>query len=495
MGAPVLQNIRPSLLTCPSLAVLVLLLLHGLLGCTSINSNQEDPSLVCAAPTAQDNAGRLSIFLNLKQAEVAHLKLKINTVEIFNGELWLPVSLDTKEIDTKKNGVRQVWLGRIELSPGNYEKVKLTFSPEATITSQGKESKLILAELETEVVFPGTFNLQKESSESIFLSWDVEGSLNGRNLGPFAFSLATSRLSAITANQIYVACPDINTIYVVREDKKRVDNSFFVAGRPSYIIVDRAKQRVFVLCQEDGDIKVFDLLTNSLTDIISLPMTFSPIFMTGSADLSKAYVLDDLGHLSVVDLLTGNVLTRKRIGQRPTYVAHLPGTKTVAVSSSMDSRIYLLDEESLEIREQIAVNGSAAGIFKDDEFLYVAEEQSNSIMIFNYIQRTKIKSFFVGYAPRRITGLAGNIYIANSGSGSVSVLRSISNRVAREIPLGNEVYEIVASEKEQVVYVGKKDNEDCGGGLSVLDITSNRVIAEIELGSRPQGIAVAGNGL
>jgi DNA-binding beta-propeller fold protein YncE len=291
-----------------------------------------------------------------------------------------------------------------------------------------------------------------------------------------------------------VACPDINTIYVVREDKKRVDNSFFVAGRPSYIIVDSARQRIFVLCQEDGDIKVFDLLTNSLTDIISLPMTFRPIFMSSSADSSKAYVLDDLGHLSVVDLLSGNVLTRKRIGQRPTYVTHIPETKMVAVSSSMDSRIYLLDEESLGIRGQVAVNGSPAGIFKKDEFLYVAEEQSNSIMIFDYNLRTKVNSLFVGFAPRRITGLDGNIYIANSGSGSVSLLRSISNRVAREITLGKEVYEIVASEKEQVVYIGKNDNEDCGGGLSVLDITSNRIIAEIELGARPEGIAVAGNG-
>jgi DNA-binding beta-propeller fold protein YncE len=493
MAALVLRNIRRCLLCSPSLVVLALLLIHGSLGCTAVKSGQ-DPSLVCAAPTALDNAGRLTIFLNLKQAEVPHLNLKINTVEIFNGELWLPVSFDTKEIDTKKIGARQVWLGRIELYSGNYEKVRLTFSPEATITSQGKESKLILEELATEVLFPGSFNLQKEASDSIFLSWDVEGSLNGSNLGPLAFSLTTSRLSPITANRIYVACPDINTIYVVREDKKRVDNSFFVAGRPSYIIVDSARQRIFVLCQEDGDIKVFDLLTNSLTDIISLPMTFRPIFMSSSADSSKAYVLDDLGHLSVVDLLSGNVLTRKRIGQRPTYVTHIPETKMVAVSSSMDSRIYLLDEESLGIRGQVAVNGSPAGIFKKDEFLYVAEEQSNSIMIFDYNLRTKVNSLFVGFAPRRITGLDGNIYIANSGSGSVSLLRSISNRVAREITLGKEVYEIVASEKEQVVYIGKNDNEDCGGGLSVLDITSNRIIAEIELGARPEGIAVAGNG-
>ena len=101
---------------------------------------------------------------------------------------------------------------------------------------------------------------------------------------------------------------------------------------------------------------------------------------------------------------------------------------------------------------------------------------------------------FVGSAPRRITGLGSNIYIANSESGSVSLLRTQSNRVTKEILLGNEVYELVASEKEQVVYIGKNDDEDCGGSISVLDSTYNRVIAEIELGARPLGIAVAGNG-
>ena len=117
--------------------------------------------------------------------------------------------------------------------------------------------------------------------------------------------------------------------------------------------------------------------------------------MRPAVDLSNAYVIDDLGHLSVVELLAGNVIARKRIGQRPTYVVHLPETETVAVSSSMDSRIYVLDEESLENRGQIIVNGSPAGIFKNDEFLYVAEEQSNSIMIFDYNLRVKVKSLFV----------------------------------------------------------------------------------------------------
>jgi YVTN family beta-propeller protein len=494
MDAWVLRKIRFYYLpTCSSLVLLALLLFH-VSGCSAVKRAQ-DPALVCAVPSALGNAGRVSFFLNLQRPDVPHLNLKITAVEIFNSEMWVPVSLATKEIDTEKIGRGQISLGNLALDPGKYEAVRLVLAPDATIVSQGKESALVLEELEVEIPFTVPLELRNETSEAIFLAWDVESSISAKKLGPLVISLTTSRLSPIISNQIYVACPDINTIYVVREDKKWVDNSFFLAGRPTYLVVDGARQRLFVLCQDDGDIKVVDLLTNSLVDIIALPMTFHPTFMSASADLSKAYVIDDLGTLSVIDLRAGSVIARKRIGQRPSYVAHLSATKTVAVSSSMDSMVYLLDETTLEITDQIKVNGGPAGIVKKDDFLYIAEEQANSITIFDYNLRSKLKSLFVGYAPRRLAGLGGNVYVANAESGSVSLVRTQNNRVSREIPVGNKVYEMAASEKEHVVYIGKNVKEDCGGSISVLGVNANDVIGEIEIGARPWGIAVAGNGL
>jgi YVTN family beta-propeller protein len=445
-------------------------------------------------PAAELNTGRLAFFLNLKQSEVPHLKLQVTAVEIFNGELWLPLSFATKDIDTKKIGRRQVSLGHVALAPGNYESVRMTFSSVASIVSQDKETSLSLGNLSAVIPFAVPLKLQNETSEAIFLAWDVEAPTNGGNLGPLAISATTSHLSPITANHVYVACPDLNTIYVVREDKKWVDNSFFVAGRPTYLFVDGIMQRIFVLCQEDGDIKVFDLLNNSLVDIISLPMTFRPIFMSPSTDLTKAYVVDDLGSLSAIDLRSGRVSARTRIGQRPTYVIHLDESKTVALSSSKDNRVYLLDDETLETKDIITVDGSPAGIFQKDGFIYIAEEQANSITVYDYNLRSTVRSMFVGSAPRRLTALADKIYVANSDSGSVSLLTTRNSRVVREIVVGYKVYEMAASEKDKVVYIGKNDKEDCGGSVSIVDLTSNNVIGEIEIGARPWGIAVAGNG-
>jgi len=473
--------------------LLVLLLAPVFVACTTLESAQ-DPSLVCDVPAAEEDSSRLSVFFNLKNSDVPHYSLQIDAVEIFNGEFWRPISLQTKEIDTEKLGRMQVSLGNAEFPAGDFQKLRLVLAPEAKFISNGNVSAINLTELESEISFSGPFNLQKNESDSLFLSWDVEASIVGKQLGPLALSLTTSRESLpVTSNQLYLACPDINTVYVVREDRKWVDNSFFVGGRPTYVAVDSDARRIFVLCQEDGDIKVFDLLTKSLTDVIDLPMTFRPIFMTASSDLRNGYVIDDLGHLSVVDLQAGTVIARKKVGQRPKYVAYLPETRTLAVSSSMDSLVYLLDGQKLDVLAQIVVNRGPAGILSKDGFLYIAEEQSNSVTIYDLTIHRKVKSVFVGFSPTRLAGLDDNIYVANTGSGTVSILRTQQNRVIKELALGDQVYEMAASEKEQVVYVGKNNKDDCGGSVSILDLTSNEVIGEIEIGARPLGMAVAGN--
>jgi DNA-binding beta-propeller fold protein YncE len=316
----------------------------------------------------------------------------------------------------------------------------------------------------------------------------VDASFAGAALGQLAFSLNPARHSPITANQIYVACPDINTVYSVRTDKKWVDGSFLVAGRPTYIAIDDLRQRLFVLCQDDGDIKIFDLVTNSLIDVIGLPMTFRPKFMWVNDELTKAYVIDDHDNLSVVDLQTGTVVVRSKIGQRPGYVIHIPETGTIAVSSRMDGRVYLLNDQTLAVKDQIIVGSSPAGILKKGDFLYIAEELADRVTVFDCTLRSKVDSLAVGYSPSRLVSTDSKIYVANGGS--LSLVMTQNNRVVREIPVGGQVFEMAVSEKEQLLYLGKKVDGECGGSIGILDITSSKIIGEIAIGSWPMGMVI-----
>jgi DNA-binding beta-propeller fold protein YncE len=482
-----LRIIRPCAFLPFFLLGLLLFSLAGLSGCLSLKTIGGSDS-GCEVPGEHGVASRISFFLSVTRIAAPHLKLQLVSVEILRDGLWIPISSEARALDTETIGSWQVLLGQNAFLPGNYEKVKLTFGTEAILTSRDASSVLILPETVVELPFPSPFNLPSPASESFFIDWDVDASFAGPALGPLAFSLNPARPSPITANQIYVACPDINTVYSVSTDKKWVDGSFFVAGRPTYIAIDDLRQKLFVLCQDDGDIKIFDLVTNSLVDVIGLPMTFRPKFMWVNGDLTKAYVIDDLGNLSVVDLQTGSVAVRGKIGQQPGYVIHIPETQTIAVSSRMDSTVYLLDDQTLAVKDRIIVGSSPAGILQKDDFLYIAEELADRVTVFDFKLRRKVDSLAVGYSPSRLVGLDSKIYVANGGS--LSLVRTQNNKVAREIPVAGHLFEMVVSEKEQLLYVGKKVEGECGGSLGILDITSSKIIGEIEIGSWPRGIVI-----
>jgi DNA-binding beta-propeller fold protein YncE len=480
---------RFALPVAPFLLLLSLFFLAGLAACLPGKSFFKQDAK-CDIRGGIDDTSRISVFLNLKNPEGPHLNLTIGAVEILRAGEWLPISLETKEIDTKRLAGWQMFLGQTPLPPGRYDKIRLRFAVREQRAATAGRSNPPLANLAVELPFASPLDLPEQVSESVFLSWDVEASIPAGALGPLVLDLTTSQPTPITANHIYVACPDLNTVYVVRADKKWVSKTFFVAGRPTYIAIDNVRQKLFVLCEEDGDIKVFDLVTNALFDVIHLPMTFRPKFMTVADDLAKAYVLDDSGNLSVVDLQTGAIVIRKKIGHRPNYVAYFPETGTIAVASSMDSRVYLLDGETLEAREEIVVNGSPAGILQNGDFIYIAEEVTNSITVYDASLRGKVKSLFVGYAPRRLAIQGNNLYVANSDGGSISLVRTQSNIVSREIPLGRRIHEMAVSANEQLLYIGQNGADDCGGRINILDMTSNNVVGSVEIGARPVGIVV-----
>lgn len=485
----VLRILRSCSSRALSAQLLLLFFLVGLSGCQSLKSVVESGSS-CAVPAGGGDTSRISFFLNLERTDGPHVNLQLISVEILGNGLWIPVTTRPRELDTKKIWGRQLLLANLPLPPGDYEKIKLTFAPGANLIWNEQTTVLPLQESVVELLFPKDFSLQSRASEAVFLAWDVDASFTDVAPASLVFRLGTAKSSPITANQLYVACPDVNTVYSVRTDKKWVDKSFFVAGRPTYIAIDDIGQKLFVLCQEDGDIKIIDLVTNSVTDVIGLPMTFRPNFMWVDADVAKAYVLDDLGYISLVDLRTGHVIARKKIGQRPSYVIGIPNTRSVAVSSAMNSKVYLLDDQTLAIKDQISVGSSPAGILQKDNYIYIAEQVSDSVTVYDCKLRQKVNSLPVGYLPNRLVALDQQIYVANRGSGSISVVSSAHNRVFREIPIGNQIYEMVVSAEDQLLYVGKNRDEDCGGSVTVLDITASKVIGEIQLGSRPMGMAI-----
>ena len=185
-----LRTIRPCALITLSVLSFLLFSLVGLSGCLSLKSVVES-ALVCNVPSDDGVSSRISFFLNLKSADESHISLQLVSVDILRNGLWIPVTIEPRELDTNKIGGWQLLLANKAFQPGNYEKIKLVFGPEAILTWNEQSSALTLEKTVLELPFAPAFNLQNRSSESVFLVWDVAASFADADSGSLGFSLAT----------------------------------------------------------------------------------------------------------------------------------------------------------------------------------------------------------------------------------------------------------------------------------------------------------------
>ncbi len=115
-------------------------------------------------------------------------------------------------------------------------------------------------------------------------------------------------LRQLPVDLVFVSCPDIDTVFVVRADKNWVVDSFGVKGRPTYLAIDPdlSRQRLYVLASRDRTVKVVDLSSFRVVDFFTVPLNDAPTFMAISPDGRWAFLLDeDSGYLSRMDLTTG----------------------------------------------------------------------------------------------------------------------------------------------------------------------------------------------
>lgn len=439
-------------------------------------------------PRSEDRGAKLSVFLNLKEASGPGVWWRLASLEVLSGDVWSPLLSEPLDIDASRIGPGQIFLCRLSIPPGLYEGLRFTLE-KAALQREGRKVFLALESPVTEVPFSSPVRLVQGDSQSLFITWDVEASLKGTAILAPALTVAPQSVPLI-ADLAYVACPEIETVYIVRTDRNWVSGSLGMSGRPTYLGVDRDRNRLYVLASEESVIKVVELSNNRLVDLIRIPMTQEPSFMTLSPDGLSAYILEERGNYIIrMDLLTGTMRERVRLGERPSYALYLdrPDNDRLAVSSGLSQAVFLLDVNSLlPIEESVSVASSPRGLLFLNDRLYIAESTSNTVSVYDLATRQVRERLHVGFSPTRLLLSGNQIYVANSRGGSVSIILPGQLSVLKNIPVGSGPLEMASSQSRKWLYVGVQGSE----GLTVIDLTSNRVIGHIALGAVPLGIAV-----
>jgi len=473
---------QPKKLRFVWLLLLVLGLVLSLSGCSPQNG-VENLSGFRAGGT--EEGAHLSVFLNVKDHPSHQVRLWITSIEICKDNLWTPLASKPLEVDISHMDWGQTLLAERLLTPGRYDKVRIRFE-KAGIHVHGKMVFPTLKKTVLEMPVPTAIDLEKGDSQCLFITWDVSASLLGTSfIDPVMAAVPQS--TPLVAGLAYIACPDIDTVYMVRTDKCRVCGSIGIVGHPTYLALDCSRNRLYVLATRKSAINVIELSTSRLVDIIRIPLTHEPGFMTMSPDGLWAYILDKRGNYLIrMDLQSGSLAGHVRLGNRPQYAAYLPDHQQLAVSSGLSQTVFLLNPESLNTMETVPVGSSPQGLLAWRDMLYIAESDSNTISVYDLETRQVRARINAGFSPRRLLLSGVRIYVSNYEGGSLSVLLPGQLSVSQEISVGGTPMEMASSTNRRWLYVGNQDSRD----VTVIDLTSNRLAGHIPLGGAPLGLAI-----
>ena len=137
----------------------------------------------------------------------------------------------------------------------------------------------------------------------------------------------------------------------------------------------------------------------------------------------------------------------------------------------------------------VAYESRAAG----NSRLWVANQDNDSVSVFDAVTNTRLAEITVGQAPRSVAiGPDGRVWVVNNRAGTISIVSPTTLGVVQTLsmPFGSQPYGIVfspAANRAFVVLAGT-------GSLLALDGTSGAQVGLVAVGPNPRHVAIDGAG-
>jgi DNA-binding beta-propeller fold protein YncE len=435
-----------------------------------------------------DQPSRLTCFLVLKDSEGPAIRMEVTAIEVLADGLWLPIADGPVQLDSTAIGEGQLFLGGRAVPPGAYHRLRLTVNNGTLRQADGAYAVITSESVRLEVSLPEPLVLNRDESRILLLTWNVQESLGPGNILRPALEVSP-QLRQLPVNLVYVACPDIDTIFLVRADHNWVVEAFGLKGGPTYLYLDPnpARQRLYVLAAHEATVKVVDLSSHRVVDFFPVPLNDAPTYMTISPDGRWAYLLDEhSGYLSRMDLGTGRIAARVRLGFRPQHAAYLESLNLLAVSLLSSNKVVLLDPLSLGVVRSFATGSAPRGLFANATQLYITEGGDNMVSVVDLAAQRTLSRIAVGLKPHRLMEADNVLYVSNYDSGSLSVLMPGQLGVIREVQGLGRPMEMVFDHFYRRLYVGENE----AAALAVIDVNSNLLVGRVFLGARPAGMTI-----
>lgn len=140
---------------------------------------------------------------------------------------------------------------------------------------------------------------------------------------------------------------------------------------------------------------------------------------------------------------------------------------------------------------QVPVGSEPLGVAYDptSNEVYVANQGSNNVSVFNGTTGASVANIAVGFGPRGLAydAATGQVFVADGGDFAVSVISTSIHAVVATIAVGSDPYGVAVDNRTDTVYVTNENSSN----VSVISAPSDAVVGSIlQLPSAPlQGIA------
>ncbi|MBD1401092.1 YncE family protein [Pelovirga terrestris] len=426
---------------------------------------------------------RTSVFLALRHEFSPQIRVDLSDLEILADGVWLPLLNEPVLLDAQQIAGGQVHLGGSSLPAGRYSLLRLQIDQIWTPDGVGAWQPRLNQQMEIEIPLTAALMLDHNDSKSLFVTWDAAATLALKtDAGDFSAAPAQGELPV---DVLYVSCPDINTVFVVRTDNNRVIDSFGIAGGPTRLALDG--DRLYVLASRQRELLMIELSSYRVIDRFPFPLNDEPGVMVLDRLGRTAYLLDHRsGYLSRVDLVSGSLVARVSLGYQPADLIYLEEQNLLAVSLGLAQRVLLLDPTSLRVQGTLSTGAGPAGLAMLEQRLYVAEQGSSAVAVFDLQRRAPLERLLVGIEPTQIIATDHQLYVAHPADGTLAVLVPGQLSIAREIRELGTPAEMAYGPRYRQLYV----LDALRGGVTVIDTNADLLSTRIPLGAIPADLVV-----
>lgn len=434
-----------------------------------------------------EGKGRLSLFLNLQETEGPALSMQITAVDLL-GQNGAWQNFFTGTVIARSGQIKggQQFLARMALPADTYTRIRLVLGEVKVEHDGGGQEPLTPRSPEVVLDLRDQLHIAEGDSRSLFFTWDTRASLQEGMFAPAL--LIAPRLKKLIADVAYVACPDIDTVFMISTEKNRVIDSIGIPGGPFVLLQNRIFGRDRVYALTSSELVGFSTAANEIIEKNNLSMTRKAAYMAFSPNGRWAYIIDQQrGSVLRMDMHSGSIDNKTTLNYAPNYIVYQEKANLLAVSVGIAQNVVALDPETLQTIGSVSTGVNPDGMMSwEDALLYIAETGSNSVVVYDLVSNAMIKRITVGFLPKRIAHSDSFIYVANTGSRSISVLQPGLQGVSRTISFPGGPLEMTYSERHKWLYVGSQQ----GGNIAVIDPISNEIAGTVELGATPAGILV-----